>query len=95
MPTIEIIPMAKEGDTNVFLVEVHEDGSQTNHRVTVDAEELQKFGHGNAAPEELVRASFEFLLKQESKEDILKEFNIGKIGFYFPEYSQVMMDTFS
>lgn len=95
MPTIEINPISKQEDADVFLVKVQEDGSQTEHRVTVSAEELQKYGHGNADAEELVRASFEFLLQHESKEDILKEFNIGKIGYYFKEYSQVMMDTFS
>ncbi len=79
----------------MFLVKVQEDGSGTDHRVFVSTEDLQKYGHGNASAEELVRASFEFLLQQEPKESILEEFDIGKIAYYFNDYDQVMMDTFS
>jgi hypothetical protein len=37
-------------------------------------------------PEELVRRSFEFLLERESKESILREFDITVISRYFPNY---------
>jgi hypothetical protein len=36
--------------------------------------------------EELVKKSFEFLLKREPKESILKEFDIMVIRKYFPEF---------
>ena len=36
--------------------------------------------------EELVRDSFGFLLERESKESILKEFDLAMIKRYFPEY---------
>lgn len=41
---------------------------------------------GKISAEECVRKSFEFLLEHESKESILKEFDIIKIAYYFPEY---------
>ncbi len=39
-------------------------------------------------PEELARRSFEFLLARESKESILREFNLRAISTYFPEYEE-------
>ena len=34
----------------------------------------------------LVEASFAFLLERETKESILREFDLPVIGRYFPEY---------
>ncbi len=50
---------------------------------------LQRWG-GGQTPEELVRHSFEFLLQRESKESILREFDLSVIQRYFPDYDQAM-----
>jgi hypothetical protein len=50
-------------------------------RATYDA-----IAAGNVPPEELVLASFRFLLERERKESILREFDLDVIGRYFPEY---------
>ncbi len=75
-------------DDNLFVfdVEITEDDTQTRHVVEVGKSYYEKLTSGKIPPEDLVRKSFEFLLKREPKESILKEFNITKISYYFPEY---------
>jgi hypothetical protein len=58
----------------------------------VQPADLQRWGRGQT-PEELVRRSFEFLLDRESKESILREFDLSVIQRYFPEYDQAMTET--
>jgi len=70
-------------------VHVDEDGEVTHHLVHVQPADLQRWG-GGRSPEELVRRSFEFLLQRESKESILKEFDLSVIPRYFPDYDQAI-----
>ena len=65
---------------------VTEDGSSTNHRVTLDDEYYTKLTKGRIGKEELIEKSFEFLLRHESKESILSSFNLRVISRYFPQY---------
>jgi hypothetical protein len=60
--------------------------------VHVQPADLQRWGAGQT-PEELLRRSFEFLLQRESKESILREFDLSVIQRYFPEYDQAMTET--
>ena len=64
------------------------DGSATEHVVTVSRAEWERFGTGYRTPEELVEASFRFLLDRETKEQILRSFGLGQIGQYFPSYER-------
>lgn len=50
--------------------------------VTVDRKYWEELTEG----EELIRRSFEFLLKNEPKESILRRFNLKDIEHYFPNY---------
>ncbi len=61
----------------------------THHLVHVQPADLQRWGRGGT-PEALVRRSFEFLLQRESKESILREFDLSVIQRYFPDYDQAM-----
>ena len=81
--TAEISVTAAGGDD--YLVEVREENTATRHRVTVPPAALVRFG-GGAAAEELLEASFRFLLEREPKESILRQFEISVIASYFPEY---------
>ena len=81
----EIIVKNKE---KLFEVEIKEAGSSTQHQVTVSKEAYQQLTQGKITPEELIRKSFEFLLKREPKESILSQFDILVIKRYFPEYEQ-------
>ncbi len=68
-------------------VTVRDDGA-THHRVRVSRTDLARLAPGASDPEDLVRASFGFLLAHEPKESILREFNITVIGRYFPDYER-------
>ena len=71
-------------------VEVDEAGERTAHAVTVAAKDLERYGAGDgeAAVEDLVRRSFEFLLAREAPSAILRRFDLSLIRRYFPEYDQ-------
>jgi hypothetical protein len=58
----------------------------TSHEVSVPAGFPASLGCGDVAAEELVRASFEFLLEREPATSILREFSLDVISQYFPGY---------
>ena len=64
------------------------DGSETRHRVRVSRADLARLAPGASDPMSLVEASFAFLLERESKESILREFDLIVIGRYFPDYER-------
>ena len=64
------------------------DGGVTHHRVRVASADLSRLAPGAADPEDLVRASFDFLLEREPKESILPAFDLTVIGRYFPDYER-------
>lgn len=82
MPKIEI---ERPGE-NQFRVRVTDDGSETSHLVTVKPEDYLRLTGGKTDPAELVRRSFEFLLENEPKESILRQFDLSVISKYFPEF---------
>lgn len=81
MAEIEIEPI----DDEFYRVLVREEGQATEHRVTVTEEHRRRYG-GDASAEELLEASFRFLLEREPKEAILSRFELPVIERYFPDY---------
>jgi len=71
---------------NEFLVVVTERGASTEHTVALEEEYYQKLTKGEISKEQLIEKSFSFLLARESKESILRRFNLRVIKRYFPEY---------
>lgn len=70
-------------------VRVTESGASTEHRVHITRADYGRLAAGtDATPDDLVRASFEFLLQREPKESIMREFDITVIARYFPEYER-------
>ncbi len=63
-------------------------GSATHHRVHVSRADLIRLAPGAPDPEDLVRASFRFLLEREPRESILRALDLTVIGRYFPEYER-------
>jgi hypothetical protein len=63
-----------------------DDGSRTQHTVSVSQSELERYAGDDGEPLELVQASFRFLLEREPKESILRQFALSDIQRYFPEY---------
>lgn len=66
-------------------VAVTEGGSTSTHEVTVGSDELALVPDGRST-EDLVEASFRFLLDRERKESIMSSFDLSVISRYFPEY---------
>jgi hypothetical protein len=61
---------------------------ETHHRVHVTRADLPRLAPGAPDPEELVRATFAFLLEREPNGSILREFDLSVIKQYFPEYER-------
>lgn len=58
----------------------------TTHEVSLPAGFPASLGCGQVTLEELIRASFEFLLEREPATSILPKFNLDVISKYFPSY---------
>ena len=72
----------------VCAVQVSESNGQTRHSVTVSRQDFEQLTNGKqTTPEELVKKSFEFLLERESKNQILRQFELPVIARYFPDYT--------
>jgi hypothetical protein len=76
-------------DGDEYEVTITERGSSTSHRVTADAETLERLAVGRS-PSGVIEASFRFLLDREPKEAILRTFDLPIIGRYFPDYEAVL-----
>ena len=86
------VSRAEAPDGWVLTVQVAEGSSTTEHRVGLLREYHVKLTQGCATPEQLAEASFRFLLERESKESILRSFDMPIIAHYFPEYEQRIGD---
>jgi hypothetical protein len=76
-------------DGSVYRVTVADDRGETSHQVTVWPSDVERYAPGST-PEELLDASFRFLLEREPKEAILSRFELPVIERYFPEYRQAI-----
>jgi len=78
-------------DNNSFSVSVSvsvsvSKDSATEHIVLLNDRFHQDVTNNKLTKTELITHSFEFLLKRESNQSILKKFNLEVISQYFPEY---------
>ena len=78
------IDVTARGD-GTYQVTVTDHVSSSTHVVTVQPEDASILGAG-ASGEELVEASFRFLLDREPRESIMSRFDLAVIVRYFPEY---------
>jgi hypothetical protein len=69
----------------IYDVSVDDGAGATTHEVTVWPSDVARYAP-DATPEELLQASFAFLLERESKESILRRFELPIIERYFPDY---------
>jgi hypothetical protein len=69
----------------IYDVVVDDGRGFTAHEVTVWPSDVARYAP-DATPEQLLEASFEFLLERESKESILRRFELPIIEQYFPDY---------
>jgi len=83
---IEVEQMSTVPDGWGFVVRVADADGQTEHRVTVASADYQRLTGQTVSPEALVHKTFEFLLAREPKEAILRQFDLGVVGGYFPDF---------
>jgi hypothetical protein len=69
-----------------FEVVVQDWSGETHYQVTMSLTDFERLGGGSASPEACVCAAFLFLLDHESKESILRRFDVSVIERYFPEF---------
>jgi hypothetical protein len=86
MPSIQVEQAGTAPDGWGFLVRLTEDGSLTEHRVTLARRDYERLTRGAVTPEVLVEKTFEFLLAREPKESILRQFELTVVTGYFPEF---------
>ena len=67
-------------------VRIGYDPGATEHAVTVDRDTLAGLAPAGATPEELLVASFRFLLEREPRESIMRSFELPIIGRFFGDY---------
>ncbi|RJQ33677.1 hypothetical protein C4566_03240 [Candidatus Parcubacteria bacterium] len=87
MDNIEIKEQKVKAGKYLFVVEVGTT-DKTIHKVTLDRDYWQYLSDKKITPGQLILTSFMFLLNHESKESILKEFDLKDINRYFPEYEE-------
>lgn len=85
MPRTPTVLVARQED-GTFTVKVKGPKAPTSHVVTVPDGLAASVGAGDVPEEELVRASFMFLLDREPATSILPRFSLDVISRYFPEY---------
>ncbi len=81
-----IVTKIAENQVMVFQVIVKNNNSQTEHKVSLNRTDHIRLTKGHIKPEVLLKKSFEFLLEQEPKEDLLKEFDFTAISRYYPNF---------
>ena len=81
---VESAPTAHGWDCDVEIVE----GSRSSrHNVRVSRVDLERWGApGEEGPDALMRRAFEFLLRREGPEQILKSFELADVSRYVPEF---------
>lgn len=82
MPEISV----EEQPDGTYKVEVSSGPKSTSHVVSVPGDALTRLGAEDVTAEDLVRASFSFLLEREPPTSILARFGLDDITRYFPEY---------
>ena len=60
----------------------------TQHVVHLSNDFYKSLTDGKVSHENLIKASFEFLLERESNNSILSQFDLEVISQYFPEYEK-------
>jgi hypothetical protein len=83
------------GEPMGFDVLVEEGCGSTRHQVTMHKKTYETLTASKVSPPECVEAAFRFLLDHESKESILRRFDITVISTYFPNFQRDLPRYFS
>ncbi len=78
-----------------FDVIVRDRRGESRHRVTIQADEAERWSQLGAEPSHCVAAAMRFLIDREPKEAILSAFDMRVIRRYFPEFDKAFPDYLS
>ena len=87
MTEIDVNTQSETDSKYVLDASVTEKGSTLSFQVTLDKEDYNSLSAGRTL-EDFIKDSFQFLLERESKEMILRSFNVKVISQYFPEFKK-------
>jgi hypothetical protein len=82
--SVSIVP--DPGDRLIFDAVIRDTRGESRHRVTMQAEEAERWARLGAEPSRCVEAVMRFLLDREPKESILSAFDMRVVQRYFPEF---------
>ncbi len=83
-PSVSVTPC--RGSEFTFDVIVRDLRGESRHRVTIEADEAERWAKLGAEPSRCVEAVMRFLLDREPKESILSAFDTNVVRRYFPEF---------
>ncbi len=83
-PSISVTPHSTDG--LVFDLIVHDPRGESRHRVTIQADEAERWAKFGVEPSNCVEAVMRFLIDREPKESILSAFDMNVVRRYFPEF---------
>jgi hypothetical protein len=83
-PSISVTPYPGGGLT--FDVVVDDGRGESRHRVTIEADEAERWAKFGAEPSRCVEAVMRFLIDREPKESILSAFDMRVVRRYFAEF---------
>ena len=87
-PSIEVQRTDVEQFLSRFTVNVSDGHGTSTHAVTLSGADWERLGARFRSPDDLVRASFTYLLAREPKEQILSSFDLSQISTYFPGWER-------
>jgi hypothetical protein len=80
----------RRGDGYRCSVQIGDDPAATHHQLVFSRAQMERLPPAGTEPEQLARAAFRFLLRQEPREAILRDFELQVIGRYFPAWEQAV-----
>jgi hypothetical protein len=89
-PIVSVEVVSEDGHAFHLGVRVREGRGETSHEVTLARDLLARLSPGESA-DAFVKRCFAFLLERESKESILRRFDVSVIARYFPEFEGVIV----
>jgi len=91
MQQIIVSKLEEDNEQYLFRVKLVDDFGEEKYKVIFKKSYFEDF-KSKKDPAYIVEKSFEFLLKREPKELIIKEFELSLISHYFPEYDNFVRD---
>ena len=88
LPEIHVARADVEQFMSRFTVTLRDAAGSSEHVVTLSGADWERLGRGYRSPEDLVRASFGFLLQREPRDAILGSFDVSQIPTFFPEFER-------